>query len=136
MIYIQFTGKGWLTYALVPVIVVLGVIVGATVMNISQDRYLGAGTTAVAIAVIGGSVQWFTGRLLNGPTPTWELAEHTTYGIPMELTAPFYPVLGLPMLAIVLGQATSPLWGWLLVLGAAIPLWMLVRVARLRKRAE
>lgn len=138
MIYIQFTGKGWLTYAFVPLTIVGGLVLGAAAMNVSQDRHFGAGVAAVAIAVIGGSVQWLAGRRLNGAATRegWELAEHTTYGIPMEMTAPFYPALGLLMLSIVVGQATSPVWGWLLFVGAAIPVGLLVRAARRRQSAR
>jgi hypothetical protein len=130
MIYIQFTGKGWLTYAIAPLTIVVGVLLGFAAGNVYQDRYVAAGVAAVAIAVIGGPVQWLVGRRLNGAQrmQPWERAEHTTYGIPMERVAPFYPAIGLLALAIVVGQATSPVWGWLLFLAAAtasaIPLIM------------
>ena len=135
MIYIQFTGKGWLTYAFLPVTIVVAVLVGTRVGDAYQSRFVGAGVAAVLLAVIGGSVQWLVGRALNGAAPKgeWERAEHTTYGIPMESAAPFYPAFGLVMLAFVVGQATSALWGWLLFLAAALPAWLLVRVARKRR---
>jgi hypothetical protein len=53
----------------------------------------------------------------------------------MEMAAPFYPALGLVMLAVVVGQATSPVWGWLLFLATAGAAGLLVRAAR-RRRAR
>jgi len=130
MIFIDYTGKGWLTYALVPVVLFVGVVVGLSLDGGSGPKYLGAGLAAVIIGVGGGVTQWVLGRAVNGDT-----AEHTTYGIPMERTAPFYPTMGLVMLAFVVGQATSPLWGIALLVCAAVPAWWLVRAVRRRRRS-
>lgn len=137
MLYIQYTGKGWLTYALFASTVAASVLLGLTVMDVTQDRLLGAGVTGVAIAAGGAAVQWLVGRGLNGAVADrpWDAVEHTTYGIPMELAAPFYPVIGLPMVAFAVGQATAPVWGWLLFVGVGIPGALAVRGV-LRRRAE
>jgi hypothetical protein len=133
--YVQYTGKGWLTYALFPLIVFAGVMAGMMVLGAAASRNLGAGTAAVVIAVAGAAVQWLVGRGLNGSAADDDLegSEHTTLGVPMELLAPFYPAFGLVMLSFVVGQATSQIWGWLLFLGAAVPTWLLVRAARERR---
>lgn len=109
MIYIQFTGKGWLTYVIAPLTIVAGVLLGYAAGSVYQDKYVAAGVAAVGIAAIGGPVQWLVGRRLNGieRTEPSEPAEHTTYGIPMEKVALFYPAIGLLALSIVVGQATS-----------------------------
>jgi hypothetical protein len=138
MIFVDFTGKGWITYALVPVTFVIAVVVGLGLDRSSGPKLLGAGIAAVIVAVVGGAAQWFIGRAYNGDAAKlgWDRVEHTTYGIPMELTAPFYPAVGLVMLAFVLGAATSPVWGWLLfaaAIGAAV---YLVREARRRRPAR
>ena len=135
MLFIDYTGKGWITYFLVPVVFFVGVTVGLGLDNSSDAKVVGAGIAAVIVAVVGGIAQWLIGRAFNGDTTFsgWERVEHTTYGIPMELTAPFYPAIGLVMLSFVVGAATSPAWGWLLFLltvGAAA--W-LVREARRRR---
>jgi len=135
MIYIQFTGKGWLTYALVPVVFVVGIVLGLGLDRGSDPKYLGAGIAGVVVAAVGGAVQWLVGRALNGTAPpAGERAEHTTYGIPMELLAPFYPAVGLAMLALAVGSATSPLWGALFLLAALVTVWPLVRAVRQRLR--
>jgi hypothetical protein len=136
LIYIQFTGKGWLTYALAPLTIAAGLVLGAIATRVSQDRYVGAGVAAVAIAAVGAAVQWLVGRRLNGAREPWEPAQHTTYGIPMEMTAPFYPAIGGLALSIVVGQATSPVWGWLLFLATAIPVGLLIRAARRRQASD
>jgi hypothetical protein len=124
MIFVDFTGKGWITYALVPVTFAIGIVVGLGLDRGPGQKLLGAGIAAVVVAVVGGAAQWLIGRALNGDTATlgWDRVEHTTYGIPMELTAPFYPAAGLVMLSFVLGAATSPLWGWLLCAAATGPM--------------
>jgi hypothetical protein len=135
MIFIDFTGKGWITYALVPVTFVIAVVVGLGLDRGPGPRLLGAGIAAVIVAVVGGAAQWFIGRAFNGDTASlgWARVEHTTYGIPMELTAPFYPAVGLVMLSFVVGAATSPLWGWLLFAAAIGAAALLVRWARPRR---
>jgi hypothetical protein len=138
MLYIGFTGKGWITYALVPAVIGVGVLLGLQIGAAFDSRSLGAGVAAVFTAVVGAPLQWIIGRRLNADTvgPARERVEHTTYGVPMELCAPFYPAFGLVMLAFIVGQSTSPLWGWLLFVLAAVPGWSLVRSARRRVRGE
>ena len=134
MVFIDYTGKGWITYFLVPVVFFVGATVGVGLDRSPDVKAVGAGIAGVIVAVVGGGAQWLIGRRLNGDTTRsgWERVEHTTYGIPMELTAPFYPAVGLVMLAFAVGHATSTLWGWLVFLAAAGPTALLVRVARRR----
>jgi hypothetical protein len=135
MIFVAYTGKGWVTYALVPLTFAFAMVVGLAVDDSPDQKLLGAGIAAVLVAVVGTPAQWVIGRALNGDTARlgWAHVEHTTYGIPMELTAPFYPAAGLVMLAFVVGAATSALWGWLLFAAAALPAALLVREARRRR---
>ena len=129
MIFIVYTGKGWITYFLVPAIFFVAVTVGLGLDSAPGVKYQGVGIAAFIVAVLGGIAQWFIGRAFNGDTATlgWDRVEHTTYGIPMELTAPFYPAAGLVMLSFAVGHATSALWGWLLFLAAAAAVAFLVR---------
>jgi hypothetical protein len=135
LLYIDFTGKGWITYALVPLTFLVGITLGLSLDSSPDVKYRGAGIAAVIVAVVGGVAQWVTGRALNGDAARrgWDQAEHTTYGIPMELTAPFYPVVGLVMLSFVVGSVTSALWGWLLFLSVVAVAVVLVREARRRR---
>jgi hypothetical protein len=135
MIFIEYCGKGWITYALVPVTFVIAIAVGLGLDRGPGQKLVGAGIAAVIIAVVGGALQWSIGRALNGDAAKlgWDRVEHTTYRIPMELTAPFYPAVGLVMLSFVVGAATSPLWGWLLFAAAIGAAALLVRWARPRR---
>jgi hypothetical protein len=135
MLYIDFTGKGWITYALVPLTFLVGITLGLGLDSNPDVKYLGAGIAAVIVAVVGGVAQWVIGRALNGDATRrgWDQAEHTTYGIPMELIAPFYPVVGLVMLSFVVGSVTSALWGWLLFVAVLAAAVLLVREARRRR---
>jgi hypothetical protein len=135
MFYADFTGKGWITYALVPLTFVVGVAVGLGLDRSPGQKLVGAGIAAVIIAVVGAVAQWTIGRAYNGDTAKlgWIHVEHTTHGVPMELTAPFYPVIGSVMLSFVVGAGTSPAWGWMLFLATAGAAALLLRAARRRR---
>jgi hypothetical protein len=135
MIFIGYTGKGWITFALVPLTFLVGIAVGLGLDRSPGQKIVGAGIAAVIVAVVGGIAQWTIGRALNGDTARlgWVHVEHTTLGVPMELTAPFYPAIGLVMLSFVVGAGTSPAWGWMLFLATLGAAALLVREARRRR---
>jgi len=133
MIFIWYTGYGWLTYLIAPLGLVAAVVVAFAVVPDGSGPPAMVTAFGVAFTVLTAPVQWLIGWRLNSHR-TWSGREwhnqHTTNGAPIQSVSAVYVVVSLIFISIAVGQQTTALWGCLTLAGSLAAFWLLVTLAR------
>lgn len=131
MLYMRWTGLGWLT----PVLVITWFFGGIMVITRVAPVELPLGLVVAAAMTAGGISQWLLGFMLNSTkTPhgrVWH-DRHTYFDIPLQYGPIIYAVFALIGVSVTVGTHTSPGLGWLVFIG--FPLFILVCYLLLRRR--
>lgn len=126
MIFLRWTGHGWL----VPVLFVLTLFLAGVI-----DPAGGPG--AAVVTLLGGTLHWWVGRSFNSEgTPhgrVWHNA-HTFFGAPFQRGVVLYILAALVMVAVYVGQRSSPAFGWAVFAGAPIGVLIGYLLYRSRRR--
>lgn len=137
MIFVSWTGKGWLTYLIGPGGLLVALVVAAAVTP-GEDRQAMLIPFAVTFAALTAPVQWLIGRELNSAIG-WDGRRewhnfHTVNDVPVQRVAKVYVLIALVFLAIGVGRRAGGEWGIVTLAGGLLGYHLAVRAVKVADR--